>query len=277
MAALIFSILCIPCLVICFFSTREVISANQAKKENARESKQKGSLLKSFIQAFQDRNARMLILAMIFVLIAIMGRMGIQAYYFIYVLGDAEKMAACVSAMGIGMLLPGVYVPFILNRVDKKWAGTAGNILMGLCCVALYFAAETNASLGVLVVIHFLMGLFNTQQVACFTLAAEIIDDNWIRTGHRIDGTLYACVSFATKLGNAIGSSVGILTLAAVGYVANAQLESSVLSNMNKVINFGPFVFFMLAAIFFALINMTNAKGRENEEIVKKMVEEKSE
>lgn len=270
MAALIFSVICIPCLIICFVSIRERIAPNGQKKDVEK----KVGLLTSFKQAMVDHNARLLIIAMVFVLVAIMGRMGIQAYYFIYVLGDAGKMAACVSAMGLGMLLPGVYVPFLLNRIDKKWVGAAGNILMGACCIALYLAAETGASLTVLIAIHFIMGLTNTQQVTCFTLAAEIIDDNWIRTGHRVDGTLYACVSFATKFGNAIGGSVGILVLSAVGFVANTQMNETVLSNMNKVINFGPFIFFVLAAIFFGMISMTNTKGRDNEEIIKKMLEE---
>lgn len=270
MSALIFSVLCIPCLVICFGSIRETITLDNSKKN----SEKKNNFFSSIKQAMQDHDARMLLIAMIFVLLAIMGRMGIQAYYFIYVLGDAGKMAACVSAMGVGMLFPGVYGVYLLNRIDKKWVGMAGNLCMGFCCVALYFAAEVNAPLMVLIVIHFIMGFTNSQQVACFSLAAEIIDDNWINTGHRIDGTLYACISFATKLGNAVGGAVGILVLSAVGFVANTQMSPSVLSNMNKVINFGPFIFFVLAAVFFALIHMTNQKGIENEQKVKLLFQE---
>lgn len=161
---------------------------------------------------------------------------------------------------------------FLLNRIDKKWVGAAGNVLMGLCCVALFFAAEQSAHLMVLVVIHFLMGLANTQQVACFTLAAEIIDDNWLRSGHRSDGIIYSCISFATKLGNAVGGSVGILALSAVGFVANPKMSAGVLSKMNGVINFGAFIFYVLVAVCFALIHMTNAKGKENEAKVKELV-----
>jgi GPH family glycoside/pentoside/hexuronide:cation symporter/probable glucitol transport protein GutA len=72
-------------------------------------------------------------------------------------------------------------------------------------------------------------------------------------------------VSFGTKLGNAIGGSIGILGLAAVGFVANTEMSSSVLSNMDKVINFGPAIIYILAGIFYAQIHMTNAKGKENE------------
>lgn len=268
-AAVVFSACCIPCLLICFASVREKIQQVPTEKTEGK----KSGLVQSFAQVFKDHDARTLVLAMIFVLIAIMGRMGIQAYYFIYVLGDAGKMAACMTAMSIGMLLPGVYCPALLNRFNKKYIGAIGNIGQGLCCVALYFAAEAGSPLTALIVIHFLWGFLNTQQVTCFTLVAEIIDDNWIRTGHRVDGTLYSCISFATKLGNAIGGAVGVLALSAVGYVANTTMSAGVLSNMNKVINLAPFVCFLIAAVFFMMIRMTNEKGKENEEKIKILLE----
>lgn len=270
-AALIFSVLCIPCLLICFASIREninQISKNKATSEN----KPKSSLVNSFAQAFKDHDARTLIIAMAFVLVAIMGRMGIQSYMFIYVLGDPHKMAVCLTAMSIGMLFPGVYCPALLNRFDKKYIGALGNIGQGVFCIVIYFLAEKNAPLAALIAAHFLWGFFNTQQVTCFTLIAEIIDDNWIRTGHRIDGTLYSCISFANKLGNAIGGSVGILALAAVGFVANTKMERGILSNMDKVINLAPAFVFFLAAVIFLMIRMTNEKGRANEVKVQELL-----
>ena len=65
---------------------------------------------------------------------------------------------------------------------------------------------------------------------------------------------------------------VGILILGAVGFAANTTMPSSVLSDMNKVINFFPAVIFLLAALCFSRIRMTNARGKENEKTVEEML-----
>lgn len=54
-----------------------------------------------------------------------------------------------------------------------------------------------------------------------------------------------------TKLGNAIGGSVGILALSAVGYAANSEtMSKTTLTHMNRVINFAPAAFFIVSGIF---------------------------
>lgn len=260
MAALIFSVLAIPCLAICFATTRETV-----KVELPAESGQKGNMMTSIINCLKDHDSLMLIMAMVLVLTAVMGRVGIMAYYFIYIYKDPTIIAACASALTFGMMMPGFYAPFFLNRFNKKTVGMWACILMALSCVAFYIAGENHASLPVMVVLHFLYGAFNCAGLTTFVLIGEIVDDAWLRTGSRSDGVMYSMVSFGTKLGNAIGGSVGILGLAAVGFVANTEMSASVLSNMDKVINFGPAAIYILAGVFFAMIRMTNAKGKENE------------
>ena len=67
-------------------------------------------------------------------------------------------------------------------------------------------------------------------------------------------------------MGNAVGGSIGVLALSAVGYVANSQnLSATVLTNMDRVINFAPAAFFIVAAIFFTCVGMTKEKAKENE------------
>ena len=100
------------------------------------------------------------------------------------------------------------------------------------------------------------------------SLAAEVIDDNWLRTGVRSDGVIYSSISFSAKMGNAIGGSAGILALSAAGFVANTQMTDEVLTRMNAVINFGPAVLFVLSAFFFTRVDMTNKKARENEKMI---------
>ena len=265
MAAVIYSLISIPCLWTAFVSAKEVVNTHKKEEKSA-------SLLSSFVQTFKDRDSMLVFLAMILVMTAVMGRSSIMAYYFIYVLDNAPAMAVCTSAMTLGGLLPGFYSPFLLNKIDKKWAGAGGCIACAIVCILLYFCGGFHPPLPVLAAVHFLYGAANCVGLTTFALTAEIIDDSWIRTGHRADGVIYSCISFGTKLGHALGGSVGILILGAVGFAANTTMPSSVLSDMNKVINFFPAVIFLLAALCFSRIRMTNARGKENEKTVEEML-----
>lgn len=261
LTAVVFSLLSIPCFLICVFTTKETIGNERYQK---RKSTIK-ALFRSFQYTFTDKNALLLILAELAFLTGIFGRLGIMAYYFIYILKQPQLIAGFATAMSIGMMMVNFYAPYILNRIDKKNVGVISSVLQALCCVVFFFTGEAQMS-SVMIILGFLYGITNVGGLVSYTLGAEIIDDNWLRSGIRSDGVIYSCISFSTKLGNAIGGSAGILVMGLVGFQANTEMSSSTLTKMNAVINFGPALMFIISAIFFSLIRMTNALGRENEE-----------
>ena len=269
MAALVFSVVCIPCFWVCFASTKEILGS-RGKKESVGDTMK--NLVNSFKYTFKDRNAVFLMLGMLTFLTGLFGRIGIMAYYFIYIMGNPVLIAGFATAMSAGMLVVNFYAPFLLNRFSKKYVGAAGCILQALCCVFFFIIGENNL-VGMVVPSGFLYGVTNLISISCFTLSAEIIDDNWLRTGVRSDGVIASCVSFSTKLGNAIGGSIGILALSAVGYVANAEnLSAEVLTRMDMVINFAPAALFVLGAVLFLCVGMTREKAKANEaEIARKV------
>lgn len=265
MAALIFSLVAVPCFWICFASTKEILGGNGKKASIGQTMR---NLLNSFKLTFKDRNAVYLMLAMMTFLTGLFGRIGIMAYYFIYIMGDPMLIAGFGTAMSVGMLAVNFYAPFLLNRFSKKYVGAAGCILQALCCVFFFFIGE-NGLTNIVVLSGFIYGFTNMVSLSCFTLSAEIIDDNWLRTGVRSDGVISSCISFSTKLGNAVGGAIGILALSAVGYVANAtDLSTAVLTRMDMVINFAPAGFYTVAAILFLRIAMTKEKAKANETII---------
>lgn len=266
LTALIFAIVCVPCFWICAGTTKEIVGGGSKKKgENA-----VISLLRSFRAVFKDRNAVLLVCAMLMFLTGVMGRIGIMSYYFVYVLDNAALMSGFATAMSAGMIVVNFYAPYLLNHIDKKWVGVLSACCEAACCVIFFLLGQSGAAF-IIVVVGFLYGALNMCTLVCFTLAGEIIDDNWVRTGIRSDGVIYSCISFSTKLGNAIGGSIGILALGAVGFVANTDMSAGVLTNMNAVINFGPAAFYILAAVFFSLIKMTNQRARDNEKKIEEM------
>lgn len=261
MAALVFSIVCIPCFWVCFASTKEIFGGG--KKASISDTMK--NLLNSFKLTFKDRNAVFLMLAMMIFLTGLFGRIGIMAYYFIYVMGNPVLIAGFSTAMSAGMLAVNFYAPFLLNKFSKKYVGAVGCIMQAFCCGFFFIIGEKNL-VNMVITSGFLYGVTNLVSLSCFTLSAEIIDDNWIRTGMRSDGVIQSCVSFSTKLGNAIGGSIGILALSAVGYVANAEnLDAAVLTRMDMVINFAPAALYIVAAVMFLSVGMTKEKAKANE------------
>lgn len=75
----------------------------------------------SFKNAFKDWNVAWLMIAMIIYLTGIFGRIGVMAYYFIYVLQAPMGIAAFGTAMTAGMLVVNCYTPQLLNKINKKY------------------------------------------------------------------------------------------------------------------------------------------------------------
>lgn len=251
-------------MLLCVAATREVIGP---KREQKRGNVVKAQI-RSFAYVFRDRNATLLIIAMFLFLTGIFGRLGIMGYYFIYIVENKNLLAAFATVMSVGMLCVNFYAPLLLNRMDKKWVGVISAVLQAIICAGFFFAGEARANV-LIVVLGFFYGATNMAALVSYSLGAEIVDDNWLKNGVRSDGLIYSCISFSTKMGNAVGGSIGILALGAVGFAANTKMAPVVLTRMDAVINFGPAVLFVLAAAFFAMNGMTNAKGKENEELVK--------
>lgn len=185
-----------------------------------------------------------------------------------YILFGAPILAVlnCLTFLNLDLSSTGKILWCAITYIGCGMAYTAVNISVG--CLANSMTADNRQRVS----LNAFRGIMGG--IVSYTLGAEIIDDNWLRCGIRSDGVIYSCISFSTKLGNAIGGAVGILVIGLVGFKANTQMSTATLTKMNAVINFGPAIMFLMAAVLFALNGMTNELGRENEEKLKeKMVE----
>jgi GPH family glycoside/pentoside/hexuronide:cation symporter/probable glucitol transport protein GutA len=268
-AALILSLMSIPFFLICVGTTKEVIIPHKQVKEKKNVVK---DLVFSFKVAFSDHDTRYLMLGIIANLIAMFGRMSIVAYYFIYVLKNPMIIAAAMTASMVAGVIANLYGPFVMKRFNKKSVGIFSNFTAILSYIALFVVGQMGIASAV-VVISVIAGLINWGQPVQFSLVGDVIDDNWIRTGKRTDGITYSIISFSTKLGFAVGPSVGILALAAVGFVANTDMSREVLTGMNAVINLAPCLFMALGMFFFAKIRITNAIALANEKKVYELLQ----
>lgn len=268
--ALVAAGISIPLLLGCVANTEEVILDHEKKRDK------KGGSLKAIIESFKivfsDHDTRLLVLANIFIMLGQLGRAAISSYYFVYVLDAPLLSATCGTAMVTGTILTCTLAPSVMKRINKKTTGLLSAVLISLGYIGYFFVGQTKAT-AVLVPLAFVLGLVNMIQPAMYSLLGDIVDDSWIRTGKRTDGVMFSTCTFATKLGNAFGGSVGILLLSASGFVANSNMSAATLTKINATINIAPCVLVILGGLCFAAIRITNKKALENEKIIRKMKE----
>lgn len=141
------------------------------------------------------------------------------------------------------------YIVGVLGRMGVLIAGYMGSIPIMLAFTAV-------AALGM----SPLQGDMNA-------LIATTSEYTRLTTGKKVDGIMYSCTSFGTKVGGGIGTAIAGWLLAASGYVENAAVQSESCLNMLHVMYLWlPMIFNILITIVLIKLNVekTNAKIKES-------------
>ena len=95
---------------------------------------------------------------------------------------------------------------------------------------------------------------------------ANCSEHTYLKTGKRIDGSMFSCTSFGTKLGGGIGVALSGWLLDASGYVNNAAVQSaSCISMMNVMYLWLPFAFDLIITIILSFMNIEGANEQLKE------------
>lgn len=269
-AAAILSVISIPCIWAAFAKCKETIKVDKKEQE-------KVPVWKSFGIVFSYRDFVLEVIYELLTLTAMFGRFAVMMHYYIYVLGRTDLVAMISIFMSIAQIVSQFFLPWLTQKLNKKHCLCIANLGMAAGCLLIYGAGLGTSRLWMVVLGTGMLGFFNVLSPLLYGLTAELVDDIQIKKGVRADGTGYSIFSFATKLGNAFGGSIGVLMLGFVGFVANAEQSESVLRGMSGVINLAPMALYLLALVPLLMIRMTNKKAKENMEILEKKAMKKNE
>ena len=87
-----------------------------------------------------------------------------------------------------------------------------------------------------------------------------------LTTGKKVDGTMYSCTSFGTKVGGGLGTAIAGWMLAASGFVQNAATQTPSCINMLHIMYLWlPMIFNLLITLVLIKLNVEKA----NEELKK--------
>lgn len=187
--------------------------------------------------------------------------LGMGIYFMKYVLGGEELFGTFSWAVNIPMIAGLLITPILVAKFNGMYKlnivgyviGTAGRLsvlvagYMGSIPLMLAFTAV--AALGM----SPLQGDMNA-------LIATTSEYTRLTTGKKVDGTMYSCTSFGTKVGGGFGTAIAGWMLAASGYVQNATIQSQSCMNMLHIMYLWlPMIFNLLITIVLIKLNVEKA------------------
>ena len=189
--------------------------------------------------------------------------LGMGIYFMKYVLGTDRLFGTFSWAINIPMIVGLLITPVLVTRLNGMYKlnivgyviGTAGRLgvviagYMGSIPLMLFFTAVAAFGMSPL------QGDMNA-------LIATTSEYTRLTTGKKVDGTMYSCTSFGTKVGGGLGTAIAGWMLAASGYVQNATTQPQSCVNMLYIMYLWlPMIFNVL--ITFILVNLKVEKANK--------------
>ncbi len=248
MTAAIYGLVSIPLFLVVFFTAKEVVLPTG--------NPEKFSFKSTVNNLVKNKYLMLISWIMLLLMTAFMGRIAITAYYVIYCLGSFSMIAIIMTIPAIGSIIGSLFVPFFVRRFGKKRVFIVSAIVNGIGLLIMYLAPYDNMTM--IIIGDVIFGLFNVAFPLSLSMVADSVDYMDHKTGVRSDGTAYATYGLATKVGNAIGGSAGVIMLSAFGYVANAQQTVKTLNGINMAVNLIPAILYFFVAFFLLFWKMSD-------------------
>lgn len=237
--ALIYAIISIPCFLAVFFTSRENVMPEKAPE--------KFSLKETIKNLVFNKELMIMLVIMVLGMCAQMGRIGVVIYYIMYNVGSFSLIPVIMLSPSVCGILGSLFVPAVIKKIGKRNTMVVGYIGQALALLVIYFLPYSN--IPGIVIANGVFGFFNVAFPCSLGMIADSVDKYEYEKGVRSDGIAYATYGLAQKLGTAVGSSGGILVMAAFGYVANAEQTAAAKAGINFTVNLLPAILFLAAAV----------------------------
>lgn len=233
----ILSLVMLPTFWLCALGCKETYTEQLHKESDKAE---KLGFIGSLKEVVKNDQLLMIVLSTVLGAICVSGRMGLLTYYLIYVVGDYTIIATVFTTMTFAQLVGNLTIPWATRAFTKKGYLIILNVLM---CIGFFLMYVNPAgSKTYLLVVSFMCGLCNAAAAICPGMVSDSIEYGDWKLGRRQEGIAASILSFGVKLATAVVGSVGVLLLAAVGYVPNAEQTEAAKAGINAVVNLIPLV-----------------------------------
>ena len=251
--AIIYSIISIQMFLIVFFTSKEVV---QPSGEPA-----KFSVADTIKNLVQNKYLMIISLVMLLQMTAFMGRIAVCAFWVIYCLGSFTMISLIMTLPTLLGIVGSFFVPAAAKKFGKRQVLMGSMAIQAIGLIIMFLAPFDNMTM--VMAGNVIFGLFNVGMPMTLSMVADSVDYMDLKRGVRTDGTAYATYGLATKLGNALGGALGVLVMAAFGYVANAEQTAGALRGINMTVNLFPALLFLAATVCCLLWDMSDKDADE--------------
>lgn len=259
-AAIIFAVISLPTFYIVFRNTREVIMP--------RETTQKVSIKENLKIIFTNKYLMIIVFTMFFQMAGMMGRTALMSFYVTHCLGNFALMSVLMTMPAIATTILTFFIPLMIKKFGKRNVLVASLLGKGISMIWIYLVPFDNITM--VIIAHVAFAITGFGFPSTLSMVADAVDYQDLRTNIRSDGVAYAFYGLATKIGNAIGGSAGVILMAAFGYVSGAEITEAAQQGINIATNLVPGICVVIAGLIPLIFwKMTD---KEADEIREKIV-----
>ena len=228
MAAIVYAVLFIALQLWCFFCTKEISDEGEEKVEKG----EKVSFLKNLKIVFS--NPYFIIQLLIGTLYNVLNNitLAVGTFYMAHKLGNPDMLGTFQMTMALPLIVGLVVTPMLVKRWGIYKVNLVSMVFSTAACIP-FAIAGMQGNVTLMLIASCLRWLGAAPQIANGNaLYAEVAEYSLHRDGQHVEGSIFACNSMGTKIGQGLGTAGAGWLLAAVHYDGTLAVQPSAAINM---------------------------------------------
>ena len=207
-----------------------------------------------------------IVVSALFLLLATLSLSTMTAYVFPNYFGNIKAQSASSLISTVVTLVCATFTVKLAGKIGKKELSVIGCMISVVAFLILFFIQTKSVTVFIIFYAIAYVGQAFFSLV-CWAMITDVIDDTEVRTGERMDGTIYSIYSFARKSGQAFAAGLSGGLLALIGYTAETQFDPGVVKGIYNITCLAPAIGFacVILALWF-LYPLNKKKVEENAE-----------
>lgn len=261
--AILYAVISLPLILITVYFCRENPEIARAKDLAAQKmNASNGTTFMGFIKSvFTNKNLLCVYGYMFCAMFSQIGRACTAFYYYMFCVGNMALASILMSLSGLVSLFLIPFVPALVSKFGKKKIVIVSQVIQVIGLIMMFAGPYTN--IPYIIIANIVYGLGGGYSACVGPFIVDALDSYEYKTGIRNDGIAFAFNGLMIKVSSAIAGSIGLMVMAAFGYVNGGDLNPTALQGINIGVNIVPLVAAVVAIIPIALFDLNEEKMKE--------------